>query len=96
MVREYHAAARMLGDSGIPEELTQQVLTPEDIRAMMVEVDPLRYAMVPPAVAAASDPTESRPSCQPTNPMELRTAPPQSPPSCPQRLSHRGYPTWYP
>lgn len=35
VVREYHAAARMLGDSGIPEELAQQVLTPEDIRAMM-------------------------------------------------------------
>lgn len=55
VVRQYHAAARMLGDSGIPEELAQQVLTPEDIRAMMVEVDLLRYAMVPPAVAAASD-----------------------------------------
>ena len=54
-VREYHAAARILGDSGIPEELARQVLTPEDIRAMMVEVDLLRYAMVPPAVAAASD-----------------------------------------
>lgn len=55
VVREYHAAARMLGEAGIPEELASQVLTPEDIKAMMVEVDLLRYAMVPPAVAAASD-----------------------------------------
>ncbi len=55
VVREYHRAARLFSDSGVPEELSTRILTPEDIRTLVVEVDLLRYAMVPPEVAAASD-----------------------------------------
>jgi len=50
--REYSEAARKLQQHGVPEDLA---MTPEDIRAMTVEVDLLRLAMVPPSVASASD-----------------------------------------
>ena len=53
--REYSEAARRLGEYGVPESLSSMVLTPEDIRAMTVEVDLIRLAMVPPSVASASD-----------------------------------------
>lgn len=55
VLREYPTAARMLGDFGIPEEISSQILTPEGIRRLVAEVDLLRYAMVPPEVAAVSD-----------------------------------------
>jgi len=55
VVREYRRAAQLFSDSGIPEEVSEMILTPEDIRSLVVEVDLLRYAMVPPTVAAASD-----------------------------------------
>lgn len=55
VVKEYRTAAKVFSDAGVPEEVSSQVLTPEDIRALVVEVDLLKYALVPPAVSAASD-----------------------------------------
>jgi hypothetical protein len=47
-----HAA--VFSEVGIPEDVAGRLLSPEDIKRVMVEVDLLRLANVPPVVAEAS------------------------------------------
>jgi hypothetical protein len=54
VMHDYEKAATTFSESGIPEEVAGQLLSPEDIKRVMVEVDLLKLASVPPAVAEAS------------------------------------------
>lgn len=54
VLRRYTQAASQFADTGIPEDLAEQLLTPDDIGRLLEEVDLLRFAQVPPHIAEAS------------------------------------------
>jgi hypothetical protein len=54
VVHDYDKAAAVFSEVGIPEDVASRLLSPEDIKRVMVEVDLLRLANVPPVVADAS------------------------------------------
>lgn len=54
VIGKYAQTASRFADTGIPEDLAEHLLSPDDITRLLEEVDLLRFAQVPPHIAQAS------------------------------------------
>jgi hypothetical protein len=54
VMRQYEQAATHFSEVGIPSDIVNLILSPQDVRRLLDEVDLLRFAQVPPHIAEAS------------------------------------------